>query len=379
MTTKFITVVIPALNEWKVIRYAVERVFEAFKKYDLKWECLIMDSSTDWWITKAEAEKLWARVISIPRQWLWKAYIDSIDYIKGDYVIMWDADGTYDFIEMDRFITKLDEGYDFVMWTRLKGDIHPWAMPWKNRHIWTPFLTFFINFFFKAWISDCNSWLRGLTMDAFRKIKLESWWWEYASEMVVKAKLCNLKLCEVPVSLLADRDWRTPHLPAYKAGWDNLKYIFLLASESVFLKLGSIISIFWLIILISQIFWPINVFGINFWTFYLFLWILLWNIGISIFQMWVLTQNFSYLNEFRTTKASKYIKEKFNFETWIVSWVSFILIWILFDLYILNSWINTWTIDILSFKIWLYSLFFIITWIQFIYFSFIFYLFNKNR
>jgi glycosyltransferase involved in cell wall biosynthesis len=151
LTSKFITVVIPALNEWKVIKYSVNRVFEAFEKYNLKGECLIMDSSNDGWITKKAAEELWARVISIPRQGLGKAYIDSIPYIKGDYIIMWDADGTYDFIEMNGFIKNLDAWYDFVMGSRLRWNIHKWAMPWKNRHIGTPLLTFFINLFFRAW------------------------------------------------------------------------------------------------------------------------------------------------------------------------------------------------------------------------------------
>lgn len=130
---------------------------------------------------------------------------------------MGDADGTYDFMEMDRFIKKLDEGYDFVMGSRLRGNIHPGAMPRKNRYIGTPFLTFFINLFFNAKISDCNSGLRALTLDAFKKMQMESRGWEYASEMVIKAKLCRLKMCETPVSLLADRDGRTPHLPAWSA------------------------------------------------------------------------------------------------------------------------------------------------------------------
>jgi len=379
MTSKFITVVIPALNEWKVIRYAINRVFEAFEKYNLKWECLIMDSSTDWWITKKAAEDLWARVVSIPKQWLGKAYIDSISYIKGDYIIMWDADWTYDFIEMDWFIKKLDAGYDFVMGSRLKWNIHKWAMPRKNRHIGTPLLTFFINLFFRAWISDCNSWLRALTKNAFIKMQMESRWREYASEMVVKSKLTHMKMCEIPVSLLADRDWRKPHLPAYSAWWANLKYIMLLASEFVFLKLWSIIWILGLFILISQFFWPINMFWKTFWTFYLFLWILLRNIWFSIFQMWILTQNFSYLNKFRTTKISKRVAKIFTFERGLFVWGILILIWFFMDLFVLLNRIKIWTIDILWFRIWLYALFFIITWVQIIYFSFLFYLFNKNK
>lgn len=379
MTNKFITVVIPALNEWKVIRYPINRVFEAFKKYNLKGECLIMDSSTDWWITKKNAEELWARVVSIPRQWLGKAYIDSIPHIKGDYVIMGDADGTYDFMEMDGFIKKLDAGYDFVMWTRLKWNIHKWAMPWKNRYIGTPLLTFFINLFFKAWISDCNSWLRALTKDAFAKMQMESRWWEYASEMVVKAKLTHMKMCELPVSLLADRDWRKPHLPAYAAGRANLKYIMLLASEFIFLKLWAIVALFGILILLLQIVWPFVIFWKSFWTFYLFLGILLRNIGFSIFQMGILTQNFSYLNKFRTTKISKWIAKIFTFERGLLFWWILFILWFFMDLWVLIHRIDTSSIGILSFRIWLYALFFIITWIQIVYFSFLFYLFNKNR
>lgn len=379
MMSKFITVVIPALNEWKVIRYPINRVFEAFEKYHLQGECLIMDSSTDGWITKKEAESLGARVVSIPREWLGKAYIDSAPHIKGDYIVMGDADGTYDFIEMDWFIQKLDEGYDFVMGTRLKWNIHKWAMPWKNRYIGTPLLTFFINLFFSAWISDCNSWLRALTKDAFIRMQMESRWWEYASEMVVKAKLTRMKMCELPVSLLADREWRKPHLPAYAAGWANLKYIMLLASEFIFLKLWAVLWFLGILILLSQMAGPILLFWKSFGTFYLFLWILLRNIWFSIFQMGILTQNFSYLNKFRTTKVSKQIAQIFTFERGLLLWWVWLLIWFIMDVWILFHWIQTWTIDIFSFRIWLYSLFFIITWIQVIYFSFLFYLFNKHR
>lgn len=377
MTNKKVTVVIPALNEWKVIKYAVARAFEAFKKYWVSGQCLIMDSSNDNWVTKRAAEELWAEVISIGRQWLGKAYIDSIPYITWDYVIMWDADGTYDFIEMDWFIEKLDAGYDFVMGSRLRGNIHKWAMPWKNRYIGTPLLTMMINIFFNAKISDCNSWLRALTLDAFKKIKLESWWWEYASEMVIKWKLCNLKMCEIPVSLLADREGRKPHLPAWSAGWANMRYIMLLASEFIFLKVGLVVSILWLLILIAQIFGPFTIWWVTFGTFYIFLGILLSNIWFSVLQMWVLTQNFSYINQFRITSVSKKIKSIFTFERWLLAWLALLVAWLWIDIYVFFQRLHTSEIDVLSFKLGLYALFLITTSIQVIYFSFMFFLFNK--
>lgn len=379
MTSKFITVVIPAKNESKVIKYVIQRVFEAFEKYWVKWECLIIDNSTDWWKTKEEAIKYWARVVSTEPKWLGNAYIFSVPHIKWDYVIMWDADWTYDFIEMDWFIKKLDEWYDFVMWTRLKWNIHKWAMPRKNRYIWTPLLTFFINLFYKAWISDCNSWLRALTTDAFKKMQLESLWREYASEMVVKAKLLNLKMCELPVSLLPDRDWRIPHLQAYKAWYQNMKYIFLLASDAIFIKIWIFMSVIWIIILLSQLFWPLQILWISFWTYYIFLWTLLFSIWLSAIQMWVLTQSFSYLKRFKISKITKYINKKFNFEKNILFSLLLFLLWFFIDLYVLITWTKTWNIDVLSFKLWLYALFLIIISVQIVYFSFIYYLFNKNK
>jgi glycosyltransferase involved in cell wall biosynthesis len=376
MSTKFISVIIPAYNEEKVIDIPIKRVFAAFKEYGLTGEIIIMDSSTD--NTTKIAESLGARAIKIPKQGLGKAYIESLKHINGDYIVMGDADGTYDFMEMNNFISLLDKGYDFVMGSRLKGNIHKGAMPWSHRYLGTPFLTFFINLFFKAGISDCNSGLRALTKNAFQKIKLQSWGWEYASEMVIKAKLCNLKLTEIPISLLPDSRDRKPHLNPWLAGWTNLKFIFLLASEFIFLKLGAVITLLGFIIMASQIFGDIHIFGLMFGSYYLFLGLILSTTGLSIIQMGLITQNFSFLSEYRVTKISKLVKKHFNFEKGIVlSLVSF-SIGFLFLLYVFLIWLNSGIITYFEMKMGIYSLFFIITGIQSLYFSFIFYLFNTS-
>jgi len=338
-----------------------------------------MDSSTDDGLTKRIAETLGARVVSIGKQGLGKAYIDSVDQIKGDYVIMGDADGTYDFMEMDRFTRKMDNGYDFVMGTRLKGDIKPGAMPWSHRYIGTPTLTFFINLFFRAGISDCNSGLRALTIEAFRKMKLESWGWEYASEMVIKGVLCNLKMTEVPVSLTPDRNDRKPHLNPFAAGWSNLRYIMLLASEFIFLKLGAVISILGLIVLLSQLFGPVTLGAHTFGTYYLFLGVILTNIGFSILQMGIITQNFSYLKDFRVNRISNYIRENFRFERGLIIGAGLFLVGFSIDLFVLLQWLSYGVIDTNDFRLGIYALFFIISGIQSIYFSFVFYLFNRYR
>ncbi len=378
MTSKFISVVIPALNEELNIWAVLQRVKDAFQRYDLKWEIIIVDaSSTD--KTVSIARSMGARVFVVPKIGLWYQYKRSLERINGDYIIMWDSDGTYDFMEMNLFIEKLDEWYDFVMGTRLKWDIKPWAMPWKNRYIGTPLLTFFINLFFSAWISDCNSWLRALTIESLRMMKLESPAWEYASEMVIKWVLCNLKMTEIPVSLHPDQKWRQPHLTPWKAWWQNMKYIWLLASEVIFMKLGSIIGIIGILILLSQIFGPITIGNVTFGTYYLFLGLICTTLWWFIFQMWVLTQCFSYLKEFRVSVLSEQIKEWFSFEKWVmVGGMSFI-VWLLLHLVVLISWINTQTIGFNQIKLWIYGLFFFILSIQIVYFSFMFYLFNRYQ
>ena len=380
MTNKYISVVIPSLNEELTIGKTILRVKEAFEKYKIKChEILLIDaSSTD--KTVDIAKELGAEVHIVPKIGLGYQYARSTEWIKGDYIIMGDSDGTYDFMEMDRFIIKLDEGIDFVMGTRLKGNIIKGAMPWKNRKIGTPLLTFFINLFFHAKISDCNSGLRAITFESFKKMELESAGWEYASEMVVKAKLMNLKLTEVPVTLLPDSEGRIPHLQPWKAGWENMKYIWLLATNVVFMKLGVITWLIGVIILFSQMFGGIHIGDFYFGMFYMFIGLILTNISIFIVMMGVLVQNYTYLNKFKTNRISKYFQKKFSFERGVITFLFSFSIGAFIALYIFYRWLYiTSLITFDETKLIIYSVFFISTAIQILFFSFIFDLFKRHN
>ena len=379
---KLISVVIPSLNEGKVIEDTIKRVFEAFKKYKIDGECIVMDSSTD--KTPEIAERLGAKVYRIPKKGLGYAYIESLKYIKGDYIIMGDADGTYDFMEMGLFIDKLNEGYDFVMGTRLKGNIHKGAMPWSHRYVGTPTLTRIINIFFRVNISDCNSGLRALSRSAFERMKLESHSWEYASEMVVKSALCNMKMTEIPVSLLPDKKGRSPHLRPFDAAWKNLKCIFLLASEFLFLKIGFFIWLSGFLLLHLLIRNPINIGSIQLGTHFLLLSIVLTTVGSSIIQMGVLTQTFSFLSNFRKPGISFFIKRHLTFKRGMLAGIVALGIGGMLDTYVLLKWVkeifeqrgNFFVFDKVSLVI--YSIFFIVSGVQIMYFTLIFMLFNKS-
>jgi glycosyltransferase involved in cell wall biosynthesis len=378
MTAKKVSIVIPSLNEEITVGKTIKRVQEAISKYKIKnYEVLLIDaSSTDKTVEIASREG--AQVHVVPKVGLGYQYMRSLEWITGDYVIMGDSDGTYDFMEMDRFIKKLDEGYDFVMGTRLKGNIHKGAMPWSHQHIGTPFLTFFIKLFYRTGISDCNSGLRALTTEAFRKIQLESPGWEYASEMVVKASLCNLKITEVPVSLLPDAEGRTPHLTPWKAAYNNLKVIFLLASDKIFIKAGTILFLLGLFIYASQLAGPITILGVFFGTYYLFLGLMLTIIGISAVQMGLLTHSFSYLRNFSESKLDNTLREKFSFEKGInISLILFIFGFGI-DIFVLIRWLGSGNIKLFDIKLGLYSLLFIISSIQLVFFSFTYYIFKRR-
>lgn len=376
MTDKFISVVLPSLNEELTVGRTIKTIKEAFRKYGLKGEIILIDaSSTDKTLDIAKEEGIEVHIV--PKIGLGYQYNRSIEYIKGDYVIMGDSDGTYDFLEMDKFIKKLDEGYDLVMGTRLRGNIHRGAMPWKNRYIGTPLLTFFINLFYKANISDCNSGLRAITTSALKTIGIDSAGWEYASEMVVKSKLAGLKITEVPVSLHPDEEGRKPHLTPWKAGWENMKTIWLLASEVIFIKLGIVLWCLGFLILISQVHGALTFGGFYFGTFYMFLGLILTIVSSSIIQLGILIQNFSYLSKFSKNKISRWFKQNFTFEKGFVLSSTFIVSSFAILLVILFRWLNVHTIGFDDVKLAIYSVFLITSGIQIIFFNFVFYLFNK--
>lgn len=371
-----VSVVIPACNEASVIDIPIKRAQKAFQTYNYSGEILIMDSSTD--RTPEIARSLGCRVIPTPKKGLGKAYIDAESHTKGKYVVMGDADGTYDFMEMNRFIEKLEQGYDFVMGTRLKGSIHRHAMPWSHRYIGTPLLTFFINLLFRANISDCNSGLRALTKEAYQRIQLMSWGWEYASEMVIKAKIAGLKMTEVPVSLLPDSRGREPLLSPWKAGYTNLRVIFLLAADRLFIKTGLGVLIAGTAIMLSQLFGPISIQGVYFGMYYLFLGLILSFSGISLLQMGILTRMFSFIKGFHNTKWIRHLKACFSFEKGLLVSILFGSIGIGFLILALLRWLKTGEISNDEMKLGLYSVYGIGLAIQGLIFSFSYYLFDLS-
>jgi glycosyltransferase involved in cell wall biosynthesis len=238
-----LTILMPCLNEAETLARCIEKAKTGIAKAGVPGEILVADNgSTDG--SQAIGEKLGVRVVPIPERGYGSAIIGGTRAARGRWIIMGDADDSYDFSEADRFVKKFSEGYDLVMGCRLPsggGTILPGAMPWKNRWIGNPILTFIGRLFFKCPAHDFHSGLRGYTKDAFESLDLQTTGMEFASEMVIKATLKKMKITEVPVTLSKDGRSRPPHLKPWRDGWRHLRFMLLFSPRWLFLIPGIVL------------------------------------------------------------------------------------------------------------------------------------------
>ncbi|HEV2453121.1 MAG TPA: glycosyltransferase family 2 protein [Verrucomicrobiae bacterium] len=235
-----LTILMPCLNEAETIARCIEKAKTGIANARVPGEILIADNgSTDG--SQAIAEKLGARVVTIGEKGYGSALIGGTRAAKGKWILMGDADDSYNFAEADRFVKKFQEGYELVMGCRLPsggGTILPNAMPWKNRWIGNPILSFIGRLFFKCPAHDFHCGLRGYTRDAFEALDLQTTGMEFASEMVIKATLKKQKITEVPVTLSKDGRSRPPHLKPWRDGWRHLRFMLLFSPRWLFLVPG---------------------------------------------------------------------------------------------------------------------------------------------
>ena len=240
-----LTILMPCLNEAETLARCIEKAKKGIAKSGVPGEILIADNgSTDG--SQAIAEKNGARVVAVSEKGYGSALIGGTRAAAGKWILMGDADDSYDFSEADRFVRKFQEGFDLVMGCRLPsggGTILPGAMPWKNRWLGNPVLTFIGRFLFKCPAHDFHCGLRGYTKEAFETMDLQTTGMEFASEMVIKANFKDLKITEVPVTLSKDGRSRPPHLKPWRDGWRHLRFMLLFSPRWLFLVPGFVMFI----------------------------------------------------------------------------------------------------------------------------------------
>src|SRR6266550_4974916 len=235
-----VSIVMPCLNEAETLAACIQKAQSAIAKDGLSAEIIVADNgSTDG--SQAIAKELGARLVQVERKGYGSALIGGIQAAQGEFVIMGDADDSYDFTAIAPLIARLREGCDLVVGNRFRGGIEPGAMPWSHRWIGNPVLTFISRVFFHTPVGDAHCGLRGFRKDAFERMKLRATGMEFASEMVIKASLKGMKIAEVPVSLRPDGRSRPPHLRTWRDGWRHLRFMLLFSPRWLFLYPGLIL------------------------------------------------------------------------------------------------------------------------------------------
>ncbi|HOX38286.1 MAG TPA: glycosyltransferase family 2 protein [Candidatus Brocadiia bacterium] len=228
-----ISVVIPCLNEERTVAVCVRKALAAFKAADAEGEVIVVDNGSSDGSAKA-AREAGARVADETRKGYGSALLRGFREARGRFILMADADDSYDLSELPRFLEKLREGHDLVMGTRLKGDIHPGAMPAMNRYLGNPTLSLLIRVMHKSTVSDSQCGMRAFKSELPERLMLCSTGMEMASEIVLKAGRAGLKTAEIPISLHKTVAGRSPKLRPWRDGWRHLRLILMFAPGWLF-------------------------------------------------------------------------------------------------------------------------------------------------
>jgi len=242
-----LTVVMPCLNEAETVASCVRKAVKFIADSGINGEVVVADNgSTDG--SQQLAEDAGARVVNVKDKGYGNALMGGILAARGEYVIMGDADDSYDFSNLMPFVTELRNGADLVMGNRFKGGIAPGAMPKLHRYLGNPVLSFVGRLFFRSPIGDFHCGLRGFRKDSALKLGLQATGMEFASEMVVKATLAKQKIIEVPTTLAKDGRSRPPHLRSWRDGWRHLRFLLLFSPRWLFFLPGLVIGLTGLVI-----------------------------------------------------------------------------------------------------------------------------------
>jgi hypothetical protein len=258
-----LTVVMPCLNEAETVATCVRKAAAFLADNGIDGEVVVADNgSTDG--SRQLATDAGARVVPIPERGYGNALMGGIIAAHGEYVIMGDADDSYDFTNLMPFIVELRKGYDLVMGNRFKGGIAPGAMPPLHKYLGNPVLSFVGRLFFRSAIGDFHCGLRGFRRDSAIALGLQSTGMEFASEMVVKATLAKQKITEVPTPLAKDGRSRKPHLRSFSDGWRHLRFLLLFSPRWLFFIPGLVLLLIGLGLGAAVAIGPVQIGGVSF-------------------------------------------------------------------------------------------------------------------
>ncbi len=258
-----LSIIMPCLNEAETLEHCINKAQGSLIEQGIKGEIVIADNgSTDG--SQAIAARMGARVVNVKAKGYGNALMGGISAARGKYIIMGDADASYDFGRLEPFMEKLRAGYDLVMGNRFRGGIERGAMPALHKYLGNPVLTIIGRLLFRSPAGDFHCGLRAFRRDSILKLNLRTTGMEFASEMIVKATLNNMRIAEVPTTLSPDGRSRPPHLRSWRDGWRHLRFMLLYSPRWLFLYPGALLMITGLVVGLWLLPGPRRVAGITF-------------------------------------------------------------------------------------------------------------------
>ncbi|MDT0556726.1 glycosyltransferase family 2 protein [Patiriisocius hiemis] len=333
-----LSVVMPCLNEAETLATCIKKAKGFLDQNNIIGEVVIADNgSTDG--SQEIANSLNARVISVQEKGYGSALRGGISAAKGKYVMMGDADDSYDFSNMMPYLKKLREGYDLVMGNRFKGGIEKGAMPFLHKYLGNPVLSFLGRLFFKSKIGDFHCGLRGFSKEAYNKMKLKTTGMEFASEMIVSASLKKMKIAEVPTTLSKDGRSRPPHLNTWRDGWRHLRFLVLFSPNWLFLYPSILFCLVGFITSALLISGPVEVGNLTFDVHTLLFSTALFLVGFQFLLFYGLTKVYTIENEL-LPKPKNYnsLFKIFNLEKGLVCGLILLLIGLLLSIWAYTNW-----------------------------------------
>jgi glycosyltransferase involved in cell wall biosynthesis len=255
-----LTILMPCLNEAATVGVCVAKARGFLERAGIAGEVVVADNGSEDG-SQALAEAGGARVVAVTERGYGAALRAGIGAARGRYVIMGDADDSYDFSRLDAFVEKLRAGHPLVMGNRFKGGIRPGAMPALHRYLGNPVLSFVGRLLFRTQVGDFHCGLRGFDREAVASLDLRTPGMEFASELVVKAALAAWRIAEVPTTLDPDRRGRPPHLRSWRDGWRHLRFLLLFSPRWLFLYPGLALLLFGVTMTTALYFSPLRIGG----------------------------------------------------------------------------------------------------------------------
>jgi len=336
-----VTILMPCLNEAETLATCIHKAHLGCNKIGIAYEILVADNgSSDG--SQEIACAAGARVIDVPVRGYGAALQAGIQAARGKFIIMGDADDSYDFSGVAPFVERWREGYELVMGSRIRGEIKPGAMPFLHRWVGNPILTKVGNLFFRNKLSDYHCGLRGFEKQAIIDLNLRTTGMEFASEMVIKAALANLKITEIPIVLWPDGRSRRPHLRTWRDGWRHLRFMLLYSPNWLFIIPGLILFGLGFIILLVLVRGPLDVGRIRFDIHYMVLGSLLALIGFQVVTLGLYAKVYAVSEQFEdNSRILDLVLDYFNLERGILAGSLIFLGGLGINSYILYIWLTS--------------------------------------